>query len=496
MTVKAQWSDDPAQNKILVADSGDQVQPKTVSDGAGGFYISWFSSTGGYDVYLQRFGSDGNSLWKTGSVLVADRSFSSTQDYGLAVTDDGSAVLAFRGVAGAAQAVLVSPDGKIQWSVDANQSSGTVDKPEVAVASDGGILVGWINGNSSMLRRLTQDGAMSWVSPLPLTDGSNTAAITDIQPGGDSGEVIVSMVTYATFTGPKRLKARKVLSDGSFGWVSNKSVFITGSLQFGAYPSFISDGEGGGFFWWYEVTPLQCRVQRLDTNGNALYGNNGSTATASSSGAERTNPMLAFDASEQLLVMTWIEYGGSSLYGYSAQRFDPIQGTRLWGDTGLSVMPLIPSYYDILGSSVVIVDGNILTAWVPRKAWGQGEVLCSCFDQNANEVWTNISICTAVSDHYPLLGIDMDTEAVFVWNDDRSSNEDIYGQNIQLDGTLGGSGCTEDLNGDGKVNGEDLGLFLVQWGVCMECVADFTDDGVVNGADLGLMMVAWGNCPG
>jgi hypothetical protein len=50
-----------------------------------------------------------------------------------------------------------------------------------------------------------------------------------------------------------------------------------------------------------------------------------------------------------------------------------------------------------------------------------------------------------------------------------------------------------DVNGDGEVNGEDLGLMLGDWGMCTseECPADFNGDGVVDGVDLGIMLGAW-----
>ena len=44
------------------------------------------------------------------------------------------------------------------------------------------------------------------------------------------------------------------------------------------------------------------------------------------------------------------------------------------------------------------------------------------------------------------------------------------------------------------MNGEDLGLFLVEWGACVGCAADFNTDGFVNGEDLGVFLVAWGPC--
>jgi hypothetical protein len=58
-------------------------------------------------------------------------------------------------------------------------------------------------------------------------------------------------------------------------------------------------------------------------------------------------------------------------------------------------------------------------------------------------------------------------------------------------------GCVEDLNNDGFINGQDLGILLGNWGACTStpCQGDFTGDGFVNGQDLGVLLGAWGACP-
>jgi len=51
-----------------------------------------------------------------------------------------------------------------------------------------------------------------------------------------------------------------------------------------------------------------------------------------------------------------------------------------------------------------------------------------------------------------------------------------------------------DINGDGIVNGADLGIILGSWGACAlcnDCPADLTGDCVVDGADLGVLLGAW-----
>ncbi len=49
-----------------------------------------------------------------------------------------------------------------------------------------------------------------------------------------------------------------------------------------------------------------------------------------------------------------------------------------------------------------------------------------------------------------------------------------------------------DINGDGIVNGADLGVLIGDWGPCDDCPGDLDRNGVVNGGDLGLLLASWG----
>ena len=90
--------------------------------------------------------------------------------------------------------------------------------------------------------------------------------VSDMKPSLD-GSVILSAVQYLTFTGTKRLKVQRLLSDGTFAWPSIVSAMTSNSLQFGNFPNFISDGNGGGFFTWYGVSPLQCYATKISSAG-------------------------------------------------------------------------------------------------------------------------------------------------------------------------------------------------------------------------------------
>ena len=47
-----------------------------------------------------------------------------------------------------------------------------------------------------------------------------------------------------------------------------------------------------------------------------------------------------------------------------------------------------------------------------------------------------------------------------------------------------------DINGDGEVNGADLGMMLSFWG-SDDAASDLNGDGIVSGEDLGLLLAQW-----
>lgn len=66
--------------------------------------------------------------------------------------------------------------------------------------------------------------------------------------------------------------------------------------------------------------------------------------------------------------------------------------------------------------------------------------------------------------------------------------------NVQIETVLCPVACTGDLDGNGFVDGADLGVLLGAWGAS-KSPADLNGDGIVDGADLGAALGAWGACP-
>lgn len=280
----AQFSTDAAANLAVAGEAYEEAQPKVVVTADGGFYVSWFandpggSPAGGYDVRLQRFNSFGLAEWPAGGILVADRGFSSTQDYGLATDGQGNALLAFRDDrSGSTQvtASLITPGSFQAWGPTGVQLTNTGDfiaAPKIAGATDGHTYVAWTQGSSVRLQRLDATGAATWANDIVLTPPAGSYSLADMQ-ASDNGAAIFSWVAQAGgFTSPRHLYANKVSPAGAPLWgAGHVQVFDGGSLQFGNFPGFVPDDAGGACFGWYSSSPsLEAFAQRVDAAGNEL----------------------------------------------------------------------------------------------------------------------------------------------------------------------------------------------------------------------------------
>jgi hypothetical protein len=501
-TTVAQWSDDPSVNTPIADAPGDQVQPKVRTLPDGGCYVSWFDNeTGGYDVRVLRLDPTGAAAWPA-SVLVADRSFSSTQDYGASIDVSGASLLAFRDDRGSGEQITaqrISPEGGLMWGdgVVLTATSEFVASPRIAGTSDGGAVVAWSQGNFVRLAKISAGGKPQWERTV-TGPGGNPVTVGDLQASdapGATGEVVLSLVRFGGFTTPRHLYAQKYDATGEPMWgASPLTVFDAGSLQFGNFPPFVADGEGGAVLAWYSSSPsLQSFVQRVFADGSVLFGPDGQSV-AEVPGQIRTAPSATIDRSTGDIYCFWTESNSAqSQFGVRGQRF--AGGSRQWGSGGLVVVPLGSTEVSFVrtapragGASALWIEGDFASDAIPAFA---------C-DADGNAVWGGevaVSSSTPPKSRLEVATLESGT-VLAVWQSGASGGaSDVFAQNLRSDGTLGVEGIEGDLNDDGEVNGADLSILLASWGPCppkAACPADLNGDGVVNGADLGILLANWG----
>ena len=483
----AQWSEDPAVNLALADRVHDQVQPKLVRTDDGGAYASWFdNSSGGYDVYLQRLDADGNELWAHDGVLIADRSFSSTQDYGLGVDTSGNALLIFRDDrSGSTQitASKIAPDGTLLWGTSGIQlSSGNAffASPRIAGSGDGDSVAGWTRDSDTRLQKLDPSGSPRWGAGITLSDDSEgNFGLSDIK-ASDGSNVIVSWVRQdQNIFDPRHIWAQKFSAAGASLWpASHVRVFDGGSIQLGNFPTFITDGGGGAVFSWYSTSPLQCHVQRVLASGVEAFTHNGVTVSTDLSRA-RVSPDASSNPATEDIFVFWTEMNsGQSQWGVYGQKVAS-DGTRQWSSTGKVLRAVAGNF--ISQVSAEPSAGGATVFYVEELAFGNETLQVTRVNTNGTAVWSpaTISASTAVSAKSSL-ETEKSSEGVllFVWSDDRAGDRDIYGQNIREDGTLGGS-CDLVLSGSDPTLVDFSAPFHLVYGL----LSDLTGNGNFSLAD-------------
>ncbi len=430
-----------------------------MATGDGGFYISWFdNSTGGYDVYLQRLDAAGDEQWAHNGVLVADRTYSSTQDYGLSIDTGGNALLAFRDNRSGSDEITVakvSPDGTLLWGADGVQVATGPNffaAPKVAGTTDGNVVVAWTSDDSVAAQKLDPTGTALWGAGVTLSSASDSFSVGDLR-ASDAGTAIVSFVASPVFW-TRHLWAQKLAAaDGALLWgAGHVQVYDGGSsLQMGNWPPFVSDGAGGAVFSWYITSPsLQCRVQRILANGSEAFAHQGVEVSTNAT-QQRVGPRAAFLPSTQEIVVFWTEENlGQSQWGLYGQKLDA-GGVRQWDDSGRELMPISP--VQIRDIATLAFNDGAMVAWIHSDGLGNDPVYAIRVDTNGDFAWsppiTEVDILPTESSR--LVGaLSSQGFAAYAWSDGGFSDGDILAQNVNGDGSLGPAA----IFGDGFESGD------------------------------------------
>lgn len=475
--LQAQWPDDPSTN-LPIADLADsQVQAKLRVTADGGAYVSWFdNSGGGYDVRLQRLDAQGNELWAHNGVLIADRGFSSTQDYDLDIDTLGNALLTFRDDRlGGTQitATKVSPSAVQLWGATGVQLTSGTDfyaAPKIAGTTDGEVVVAWTNNSDVKLQKLDAAGVAQWGAGVTISAIGGTGTTASDMDASDAGGVIISMVRG--FTSPKHLHAQKLDASGNFKWgVTPLAVYDGGALQTANFPQFVPDGNGGAVFTWYSVSSgLQCHAQWVKADRTEAFGHNG--AIVSITPRDRTGPDVAFSPLTSETFVFWREEEFPGMFGVFGQKLGPT-GARLWGDGAVEIVPM--STTEVGQVRVAPVGDGAEVLWVKTLAFAQQTIHAALLDGAGTFGWVHPSstVSSVISGKSRLAVAEAPAGALLaVWSDSRDDGDDVYAQRIAADGSLG-NGSAPGSVADLMVDRSTPGLVRISWAPSCGAAQDY-----------------------
>ncbi len=297
-----------------------------------------------------------------------------------------------------------------------------------------------VGGNPSILtQRIDKNGNILWgansaVAAVPPS--YQTYFESPVITHGCDGGAIIAWFAYSKLCTTQYncitynyIYVQRLDPDGNALWGANGiSVGSYASSSNGGSvdmtPGVISDGSCGAIVTWQFVNGIY--AQRINPNGNALWTPNGITISTTSAGYPKIIP----DGSGGAI----ISYYG---LGLKAQRVDS-NGNLMWGPDGTTVSPS-------MGSQVMATDGKggAIIAGIIYTNSNVRYVYAQHVDANGNVLWQNngIPLCTApYGRDNPFIVSDGAGGAIVVWQDYRAdptqSYSAIYAQRIMASGAL------------------------------------------------------------
>lgn len=466
---RAAWPSDPSTNVAVVAGAGAQTAPVATTDGAGGAIVAWIDRRYADlpQIFAQRVRATGvvDPAWPGGGRAVALAANSTTFTPELAIISDGAGGALIAWQSGTAS-------GEVDIRVHRILANGTLDPTwpaggvntdgvpqhhsRLAMTSDGsgGALVLWSDSRlcctdlfaQHVLPNGTTDPAWTADGKL-VSDYPGTKYDIRMVPDGGGGFYVV----FSDFYAPNYccdwplVLTRHHLANGdpAPGWY-HWGNGLAGGFDYGVgQPAIAADGVGGALLAWVDGRDHRSEIyaQRLDGSGASLWPLYGRQVTSGAS-SEHT-PGIVHDLAGGAVVC-WADQrsGNADIYGshvLSSGAIDPLVpagGSPICVASGDQIpIGFVP---DGIGGAIVV--------WTDLRS-GVTDVYAHHLraDGTADPTWpaNGRAVCTATGAQVNVTAVtDGGGGAIVAWQDPRNGNNDIYAQNVNFNGTIGGDGPT------------------------------------------------------
>lgn len=309
-----------------------------ISDGEGGFWIVWahakYSSyTGDDEIYIQHMDEEGEFLLSTDSEKVIDEV--GTYAYPQAVLDEKGVIFTWQDKRNGNTDVYAQrvneKRGKV-WAADAPIVTDTNEQtlPQILRVEDDVVIV-WNDtrsGNTDVYaQRLDEYGSALWASNgVVVADGSGEQVLEDIVTD-DDGNVYI---TFSDGSNPSIQKIQKLNTEGSRRFDTGIAVSTENRTM---RESQMRIDKGNLFITWIHDSILIVYAQRMDTQGNRLWGSTGKQISAQVEGGH-AHPQILSDGDHGAFIV-W----ESTVFGVTNLSFQHIDenGKLLLGAYGIAL---------------------------------------------------------------------------------------------------------------------------------------------------------------
>jgi hypothetical protein len=492
----AQWTTNVGINTPICVQDTFQFSPVIVSDGAGGAIMAWEDYRNGnqnIDIYAQRVDAFGDTLWKADGIQVCS---DLTTQISPRICSDGAkgAIIAwtdFRGPFKDIYAQRIDSSGNIVWksfpnSVPICQGFSTQEFsstfPQICSDDSGGAIMIWMDRRNDVTplflkwdvyaQKVDANGNVKWqVDGVPVC----TAADDQEQPvivSDNAGGAIATWKDYRS--GNWDIYAQRLRgSDGAALWGSNELAICTVMPGGKSQPGITSDGGNGAYIIWGDPRSSGSEVymQRVDSSGIVKWATNGISVCALTS--SKSNPVITSGESNDAFI-AWEDSRNmlNTAMDIYAQRIDTTITPLLWNPNGVEVTEA-PNPQN---NPMIVSDQQtgVIVCWQDHRNLSQTDIFAQRLQgSNGMRLWylgnnaDGIPISSAPRNkNGQVITTDCSKGAIIAWQDNRdATQEDIYAQNIRLDGSVGKPGLgAPNLESVADVSWDQGGRVLLRWG--------------------------------
>lgn len=309
-------------------------------------------------------------------------------------TDDGNMVMFWSDSRNGDRGIFaqkVTPDGTFLWGdngIEINDDPDTQIKAEAITSLNGEIIIAWTShyGNFDMevrTQKIDEAGNKLWLDEGVLLFSSNEVLPYSIEIINDTigGAFIVWKNNVHPNLGndPEIVRGLHVFSDGTIdnNWNAGGNILVQNPDIWNILP----DGCGGLVYVWKNWTDLN--IQRLDSNGNPLWGDEGIVLCEDTVGGYSFGTVTDNNG---LFYFFWKDSRNSNDDIY-LQKVD-IDGNILFEEDVLIFTPSV-NVYKI--NAIYTVDDNLAICW-KESDYNQESLKTMKLDLSGNPLWNPSSI--------------------------------------------------------------------------------------------------------
>lgn len=450
-TAWSQWSTNPAVNNIISDLTGEQVLPKVGLCPNGNIYIGFFSNVSGYyNVRLQYLDSQGNEIWAHNGIMISQHPTDTwVTDWDMTVDLNNHAILTFCDIRNAGNtntvAYRISPDGTFDWGADGialSNSTAFNAAPKVTCTAAGNAVFAWSADDVIIMQKINPAGVKQWGDNGITLSSADRLNWPQLLPVGNDEVILKYFNDSGLPNAPTRyVYAQRYNASGTAVWTTPTVISNAGGISAWTqiFP-FINDGSDGFYMAWHDDRDnnqmASVFVQHVNANGQIQLTANGVEASTNA-GTNHFYAFLANPAGSSDIFVFWNEMNGlQSMQGISGQKISST-GTRQWGNSGIAFIPITSSAIapqEVMSSTtdmVVLYDeGNSAASQLKAMRIGT----------DGSFLWPSqfITVSSAASSKvHTVMSPFANNQWIVSWEDNRTDADDVYAQNLAIDGSLG-----------------------------------------------------------